>query len=31
MQETFYTIPGCPVRIAQVSDLHEHPYGAVLA
>jgi len=30
MQETFYTIPGCPVRIAQVSDLHELPYGAVL-
>ena len=31
MQETFYTIPGCPVRIALVSDLHERPYGAVLA
>ena len=31
MQETFYTIPGCPVRIAQVSDLHERPYDAVLA
>lgn len=31
MQETFYTVPGCPARIALVSDLHEHPYGAVLA
>ena len=31
MQETFYTVPGCPVRIALVSDLHERPYGAVLA
>lgn len=31
MQETFYTIPGCPVSIAQVSDLHERPYDAVLA
>lgn len=31
MQETFYTIPGCPVRIAQVSDLHERPCGAVFA
>ena len=31
MQETFYTVPGCPVLIAQVSDLHERPYDGVLA
>lgn len=31
MQETFYTVPGCPVLIAQVSDLHERPYDSVLA
>ena len=31
MQETFYTVPGCPVLIALVSDLHERPYEAVLA
>ena len=30
MQETFYTVPGCPARIALVSDLHEQSYGAVL-
>ena len=31
MRETFYTIPGCPVLIALVSDLHERPFGPVLA
>lgn len=31
MQETFYTVPGCPLRIALVSDLHERPFDAVLA
>ena len=30
MQETFYIVPGCPLRIAHVSDLHERPYGKVL-
>ena len=29
MQETFYHIPGCPFRIALVSDLHERPFDAV--
>ena len=31
MQETFYTVPGCPVLVAQVSDLHERPYDGVIA
>lgn len=31
MQETYYTVPGCPLRLALVSDLHERPFGAVLA
>ena len=30
MQETVYTVPGCPVRIALVSDLHERPFDKVL-
>ena len=30
MQETFYTVPGCPVLVAQVSDLHERPYDDVI-
>ena len=31
VQETFYTLAGCPLRIALVADLHERPYGEVLA
>ena len=31
MQETFYTVPGCPLPVALVSDLHERPFEAVLA
>ena len=31
MQETYYTVPGCPLRLALVSDLHERPFDAVLA
>lgn len=31
MQESFYTVPGCPARVALASDLHERPYDAVLA
>lgn len=30
MQETFYTVPGCPLRIALVTDLHERPWDSVL-
>ena len=30
MQETFYTVQGCPLRIAHVSDQHERPYGKIL-
>lgn len=30
MQETFYTVPGCPLRLALVTDLHERPFDAVL-
>ena len=30
MRETFYTVPGCPVRVALVTDLHERPYARVL-
>lgn len=31
MQESFYTVAGCPVRIALVSDLHERGFDAALA
>ena len=31
MQESFYSIPGCPCSIALISDLHEAPFEAVLA
>ena len=31
MQESFYSVPGCPCSIALVSDLHEAPFKAVLA
>ena len=31
MQETFYSVPGCPLNLALVSDLHERPFDAVLA
>ena len=30
MQDTFYTVAGCPLRIALVTDLHEKPWEAVL-
>ncbi len=30
MQETYYTIPGCPLKIALVSDLHERPFASVV-
>jgi Predicted phosphohydrolases len=30
MQESFYTVPNCPVSIALAADLHERPYAAVL-
>ena len=30
MQETYYSVPGCPLRLALVSDLHERPFDAVL-
>ena len=30
MQVTEYSVPGCPVSISLVSDLHQKPYGAVL-
>ena len=31
MQETYYTVAGCPLSVALVSDLHERPFDAVLA
>ncbi len=31
MVETCYTVPGCPLSAALVSDLHERPFDAVLA
>jgi len=31
MRESFYSVGGCPCKIALVSDLHEKPWGAVLA
>ena len=31
MQDSFYSIPGCPCSVALVSDLHEAPFMAVLA
>ena len=31
MQVSEYAVPGCPVTIALVTDLHQRPYGAVLA
>ena len=31
LQETYYCVPGCPLRLALVSDLHERPFDAVLA
>jgi predicted MPP superfamily phosphohydrolase len=31
MQETVYSVPGCPAHIALVTDLHETPFEAVLA
>ena len=31
MQESFYTVPGCPLSAALVSDLHERPFDAALA
>ena len=30
MLEHFYTVPGCPVRLALVSDLHERPSAPAL-
>ncbi len=30
MQETYCTIPGCPLKIALVSDLHERPFASVV-
>ena len=29
MQESFYTVSGCPVTLALVSDLHERPFARV--
>ena len=31
MRERFYSVQGCPCKIALVADLHEKPWGAVLA
>lgn len=31
MRESFYIVPGCPARVALVSDLHERPFDAALA
>ena len=31
MRESFYTVAGCPVSLALVSDLHERPFEKVLA
>ena len=31
MRESFYSVAGCPCKIALASDLHEKPWGAVLA
>ena len=30
MQETFWAVKGCPLRIALVCDLHERPFGEVV-
>jgi hypothetical protein len=30
VRETFYTVAGCPKRVALVTDLHERPYEAAL-
>ena len=31
MRESFYTVAGCPVSLAIVSDLHERPFEKALA
>lgn len=31
MHETIYTLPSCPVSIALLSDLHNHPFAPIIA
>ena len=31
MRESVYRVPGCPVSVALLSDLHERPFAPVAA